>query len=527
MPIPKPKKGESKKDFTSRCMSNSVMLKEYPDEKQRMAVCSTSFASNSDQTVSNFQTNMSKLIREETFENRRFLVAPVVLIKEGVANNVLYTAEELSKFAQAWNGEPVTIWHPVTNDGKPASANSPQKMQEHKIGIIFNTYFEAEKLKGEAWLDVDKLNDLGSDVLNYLKSNKNIEVSTGMFQEEVPESGEWNGVEYSAVAQNIRPDHLALLPGGKGACSWEDGAGLPRINQQEELTVLQKMKNLLSKGIEMLAPEKIRENKELSFSETEVKLRDAITEKLNTTDYIWLSAVFDKYFIYSIDGSSGTSYYKQSYSIIDDVVELINDPEQVERVVKFEPVTENRKQENTGDSKMDREKAIESLIANSNWTEDDTEFLKGLEDGAFDKIVANSVEKKEEPKVPETSKESETPAANQDESKEPETSVANQEDEPVTVEAYVSNAPEAIQEILTDSLATHQAQKAELVKALTENSRNKFTEDELKVKKLSELQKLADLARVDVDFSGRAVGEPAVNQDTDEIGPMPTINWNE
>jgi len=39
MPIPTPKKGEKKKDFHSRCMGSSVMKSEYPDMKQRNAIC--------------------------------------------------------------------------------------------------------------------------------------------------------------------------------------------------------------------------------------------------------------------------------------------------------------------------------------------------------------------------------------------------------------------------------------------------------------------------------------------------------
>ena len=41
MPIPKPRKGEKEKDFLARCMSNEAMNKEYPDNKQRMAICGT------------------------------------------------------------------------------------------------------------------------------------------------------------------------------------------------------------------------------------------------------------------------------------------------------------------------------------------------------------------------------------------------------------------------------------------------------------------------------------------------------
>lgn len=39
MPIPSTKENEDKSDFMARCMSDSTMNKEYPDKKQRYAVC--------------------------------------------------------------------------------------------------------------------------------------------------------------------------------------------------------------------------------------------------------------------------------------------------------------------------------------------------------------------------------------------------------------------------------------------------------------------------------------------------------
>jgi len=39
MPIPKIKQNEDQQKFVSRCMSNETMKKEYPDSKQRVAVC--------------------------------------------------------------------------------------------------------------------------------------------------------------------------------------------------------------------------------------------------------------------------------------------------------------------------------------------------------------------------------------------------------------------------------------------------------------------------------------------------------
>jgi hypothetical protein len=42
-PLPTPSKNQNEKDFISSCMGNETMLKEYPDEKKRAAVCYSQF----------------------------------------------------------------------------------------------------------------------------------------------------------------------------------------------------------------------------------------------------------------------------------------------------------------------------------------------------------------------------------------------------------------------------------------------------------------------------------------------------
>jgi len=44
MPIPKPKAKEKEQDFVSRCMGNSVMVKDYPDQSQRAAICYSEYS---------------------------------------------------------------------------------------------------------------------------------------------------------------------------------------------------------------------------------------------------------------------------------------------------------------------------------------------------------------------------------------------------------------------------------------------------------------------------------------------------
>jgi hypothetical protein len=43
MPLMKPKKSEEQKKFVSRCVGDSSMVKEFPDQKQRIAVCYSQF----------------------------------------------------------------------------------------------------------------------------------------------------------------------------------------------------------------------------------------------------------------------------------------------------------------------------------------------------------------------------------------------------------------------------------------------------------------------------------------------------
>ena len=44
MPIPKPNPREKRKDYIERCMSDEVMKTEYPNEKQRLAVCAVQWS---------------------------------------------------------------------------------------------------------------------------------------------------------------------------------------------------------------------------------------------------------------------------------------------------------------------------------------------------------------------------------------------------------------------------------------------------------------------------------------------------
>lgn len=167
-----------------------------------------------------------------THEGKTYLVAPVVALVPGVLNGELVPTEEVAKFIAAWNDVPVPVNHPMQN-GEPVSARSLDVLAQDVIGRFQNVQFDG-RLRGELWLDIDKAAALGGvavEVVTALQAGQPVEVSTAYFRDVEAASGVWGGVPYNGISRNIRPDHLALLPGALGACSWRDGCGAPRVHQ--------------------------------------------------------------------------------------------------------------------------------------------------------------------------------------------------------------------------------------------------------------------------------------------------------
>jgi hypothetical protein len=180
--------------------------------------------------------NVSGAVREEIFDGKSYLVAPVVAIRQGVLNGILYLSDDIGQYAYEWNGHVVPLNHPQI-EGEYVSANSRLIWANEVVGHFWDVEIEGERLKGDIWIDLEKAEKLGevaTNVVRRLRAGEPIEVSTGVFINVEDTAGIWQGIEYKGIARNIHPDHLALLPDGVGACSWQDGCGTPRVNQKGE-----------------------------------------------------------------------------------------------------------------------------------------------------------------------------------------------------------------------------------------------------------------------------------------------------
>lgn len=196
--------------------------------------------------------------QRKTIAGVNYAVYPSVILVEGVHHGAIgeptfYPAEVLRASAPAWNNIPVTINHPQDAQGAYVSAGS--KPAGH-IGKLLNSKFEGGKLKAEVLLTVAKAHQQRPGLLNALDSGSMMDVSTGLFGQEVRESGVWNGKKYSTRLTAMQPDHLALLPGGAGACSWADGCGIRANIKDDAVLIPASIRfNNYSKGDSIMAEE--------------------------------------------------------------------------------------------------------------------------------------------------------------------------------------------------------------------------------------------------------------------------------
>ena len=430
------------------------------------------------------QTTGGYTAQQRTHQGRAHLVVPVTMMVEGVhvgsAGPLLHTIAELGKFPESWNGIPVVIDHPEVN-GHNISANAPDVIDARTVGRVYNTKVSGSKLKAEVWLDTDRLRQVSSVTLAQINAAEILEVSVGVFTEEQAEEGEWNGEQYNAVAINHRPDHLALLPGGRGACSVEDGCGIRANKKKGEVDVkeqeieLQVMKDKKAEGYDAI---EIMDNTVGGLVERVETLRQKIDAMDSNDSVHYLREAFDDFVVYEVRfRMGGTKLYKQGYQINDSgVVELTGTPTEVQKKVEYVNINNGfvrtkppKKEVNTmertiGNCPRCLEK-VNKLIANgqSKFVEDDRVWLLTLEETQLDKLAPEVVKEVKEVPVVDAAK------------------VIKDYEDSLTPEARFAKLPADVQEQHNVAIRLYKARQDAMRKDILANTaEGVWTEDLLK-----------------------------------------------
>jgi hypothetical protein len=320
----------------------------------------------------------SEGLKLKTLDGKTYLAGSVVMAKEMVMNGLMYSKEELKRAVPGWNGRPVTVGHPKSDDGSFITANDPKVLEDTQIGFIFDAYFRDtdNKLTANVWLDASKL-DKFTDVREAISNEKTLEVSTGLFLDLVTEEGVHNGKKYSGKAVNHLPDHLALLPNEVGACSVADGAGFPRVNV-------------------MLG------SNEVTFRERSRLIRQALQAKLST-DYFYVEEIFDASVVV-YKATDGLFAYDYTF---DKETGTLTLGEGVEVFQKIEYPPISTLGANMDAVKKDEDKAVVKTEAVGNVAPD-----KPAEVAVVDALVVTPEVNKDTPVVPAPAQETATPEVN-------------------------------------------------------------------------------------------------------------------
>jgi len=431
------------------------------------------------------------LVRHEKMEDRDYLVVPMVMLVEGVHEGsegpLYYPVDELSKIPFAWNHKPVVVYHPA----KGQSACTPEELTVRKIGVILNTKWDG-KLRAEAWLEQSRIDKVDPRIATAIENSEPMELSTGLYGMKDDIQGVWNNESYSGILRNYVPDHLAVLPDLKGACSIADGAGF--IMNAEKKTFEISLEDKQLEIVKTFNAEKRLANlliNEISFDDTRMLLSSKLRDQPENTD-TWIEAVYDNYFIYEKEGK----FFKQDYTEEDSVVNFVGLPQAVIKSVSYQTLTnagENTRKENLT---MSKETIVNDLITNGQFEEADRETLMATDERILNQLkpVANQTVETtaEETKTTEVAVDNAAPAA---------------EKKPQTIEEYIADAPAEYRPVLKLSFNTYKAEKKKLVKQIVANKQNRFTEQQLMVKDIEELQNIAVIAVGEVKQTPRYDGQ--------------------
>lgn len=419
--------------------------------------------------------------RREIMNGVDYAVYPVTMLVEGVHHGavgdpVYYSTQVLEESAEHWNGVPLTYNHPYVN-GQYCYCNTQQLRQDWAIGFVSNVIYANGKLKGEAWVDINKANAKDANLIPNLDNGFEMEVSTGLgaLDDNTPIS--WNNEAASSTITEIFPDHLALLTDSTGACSFDDGCGI-RANASNK-DMIKAMKSW-SIQINELSHE------ELAWQiHDHINAMDAVDNEGNYTTINFVEAIYDNYFIYRQRVGQEVTMYRQGYSVdSNDKLVLMDDLTPVKAETRYLPIVANKAKEEpmankSADNKGCCPKKVAALIANENsaFTENDVEWLNQQDNATMDKLIQMA--------------EAKTDIANSDIPP----VKANSVSEPVTLDGYLAGAPNEVRAVLNAGLRALDKNRGDLIATIIANASNKFTEDTLKGMDLVALEGIAALAK--------------------------------
>lgn len=329
-----------------------------------------------------------------TLNNRDYLTAPAVLIVQGVLNGGYIDASELHP--TDWNNVPVVINHPLDSQGAPMSARTPEVLATSGVGHLYHARLgtgsrqghPVTSLQAELWLDIAHVQTVGGEAVQamaMLEAQTPLELSTGFYSQAEATHGQFYGVPYEEVHRDLRPDHLALLPNGVGACDWQSGCGSPRLHQHCPCHEETSMEHPPARGwrgfVSTLKTFVHHAEEGLAINQTDADTREALYGALAREMGVDVTPIF----LDALDMEAQTFTYRQGERLLQrswteegGQIMLTADTRDVQRDTRYIPVTQE--QEDSMPPSAAVNARVTALITNDQtpWGEADRPQLEAM-----------------------------------------------------------------------------------------------------------------------------------------------------
>lgn len=284
--------------------------------------------------------NPSAVTRKTIDGVEHIVVSSFTLPENVVMNGIMYPASEIDASFDGLNRTLAPVEHPVNADGQFVSANDPESIHNFHAGAFNdNAVKVGNRIKLDKVINVQEAlkTERGRRLLDRIDEVENsanprpIHTSTGIFLEieelDKPQVNQ-DGAEFTMIARNMVFDHDAILLDSIGAAQPHQGVGMAVNSAGEKIDVM---------TVNLDAKDSRVNQQGLSHA----NLIEQLTTEVKGTvsaDWLWITDVFDDVFI--IETEKG--FFEAPYRIDDDRARVTGMPIRVERVVSYQPKTNNQ-----------------------------------------------------------------------------------------------------------------------------------------------------------------------------------------
>lgn len=226
MPIPSRRKDEEKDSFVSRCMGNETMKKDYPDQKQRVAICIQQATADCDCVeTADYELQMEAGYAEEITEENFYIPLEaeyedfgeqteewdIAAEKPGLWENIRKKKERMGKnYKPAKPGDPdrpdPKSWKKAQSDGGDEMAiEQIQKMHDQLMEIVMKLKTMQMSVEFQDWTKdmISKAEIYVQNVYDFVKYYE-----PGKYEDEYTEEDE-TGVEEPSEVETEEPEAYA------------------------------------------------------------------------------------------------------------------------------------------------------------------------------------------------------------------------------------------------------------------------------------------------------------------------------